>query len=112
MDERTGIAIEVDRLFGIEEHILACINLQNEVFQGTHSHDACNLVSLVFAHIVKLAQFLTGLLGVADHECHQVVGIDNSTFTALHLTIGKFDHTIGEVDKFLTPLETEAIEEY
>ena len=36
----------------------------------------------------------------------QVIGIDNGTLAALHLTIWQLHHTIGEMYQFLPPLES------
>ena len=105
LDEGSCVAVEVDRFFRIEQHVLAGINLQDEVFQGTKTYDAGNLPLFFFRHIIKLAQFVTGLTGIGNHGGNQVVCIDNCTFTALHLTVGQFHHTIGEVYQFLTPLK-------
>ena len=110
LDKRTGIAVEVDRLLGVEQHILACINLEDEILKGTQSHDACNLAALLVGHIVKLAEFLACLLCVGNHSGNEVVGINNSTLAALHLTIRQFYHTIGEMHEFLAPLESKSVE--
>ena len=40
LDERTCITVEVDTLFWVEEHVLACVHLEDEIFQGSKTHDA------------------------------------------------------------------------
>ena len=40
LDERTCVAIEVDTLFWVEEHVLAGIYLEDEVLQRSETHDA------------------------------------------------------------------------
>ena len=50
-------------------------------------------------------------VGIGYHGCHEVVGIYDSAFAALHLAVGEFDHAVGEVDETLTPLEAEFVEQ-
>ena len=111
MDKGTGITVEVDTLLRVEEHILSGINLENEIFQGAHTHDAGNLAALLFGHIIKLAQFHRGLISILDHQRHQVISVNNSSLTALHLTIGQFHHAVREVNQLLTPLEAKTVEQ-
>ena len=111
MNERTRIAVEIDAFFGIEEHVLAGIYLENEVLQRPHSHDACHVLLLFLGHILELSQLITGLTGVVYHRSNQFVGVYNRSFTALHLAIRQFNHTVGEVHKLLAPLETKAIKQ-
>ena len=106
LDEGACVAVEVDALFRIEEHVLTGIHLQDEVFQGAHTHDVGNLVALLLAHIGELTQLDGCLQGIIHHQLHQVVGIHHSTLTTLHLTVGQFHHTVREVYKFLAPLES------
>ena len=47
LDERTGVSVEVDRLFRVEGHVLAGIYFQDEIFQGTQTYDACDVVLLI-----------------------------------------------------------------
>ena len=111
LNERACIAIEVNGLLGIEQHIFPCINLQDEIFEGTHADNAGNLLALILGHVVELTQLHRGLVSILHHQVHQVIGIDNRSLTALHLAIGKLHHTIAKVDKFFTPLETEAVKQ-
>ena len=67
LDEGARVAVEVDGLFGIEEHVLAGIHLEDEVFQGTHAHDAGNLVALFLADVIKLSQLFARLSGIGNH---------------------------------------------
>ena len=94
LNEGAGIAIEVDTLLRVEEHVLAGIDLEDEVFQRAHAHDAGDLVALFFAHIIELAQFHRGLQSIIDHQLHQIVGINDRSFAALHLTIRQLHHTV------------------
>ena len=111
MDERTCIAVEIDTLLWIEEHVLAGIDLQNEVFQRAHAHDAGNLGSLFLAHIVEFPQFHRCFQGILYHQLHQVVGIDNSSLTTLHLAVRQLHHTVREVYQLLAPLEAQTIQQ-
>ena len=111
LDERTGIAIEVDRFLGIEGHVLARIHLEKEIFQSTQSYHFGNILHFRVGASVKLTAFRAYGTRSADHFIHEIIGIHNRTLAALHLAIRKLYHTIGEVDKILTPTETEAIKQ-
>ena len=111
LDERTGVAVEVDRLLRVEEHVLASVNLEDEVLQCAKTHDACNLVALLLAHVLELAQLLACLLGVSHHCCNQVVCVYDSALAALHLAVRQLHHTVREVYELLAPLEAEAVEQ-
>jgi hypothetical protein len=111
LDERTCVAVEVDRLFGVEEHVLAGVDLEDEVFQGTHSHDAGNLLLLGLRHVGILASLVADTASIADHQFHQVVGIDHRTLAALHLAVGQLHHAVAEVGQFLAPLEAQTVEQ-
>ena len=111
MDEGACIAVEIDTFLRIEEHILAGVDLQNEVLQRTHTYNPGNLTTLFLSHIIEFAQFHRGLVGIFHHQFHQVVSVNNRSLTAFHLTIRQFHHTVGEVCQFLTPLEAEAVEQ-
>ena len=110
LDEGACIAVEIDTFFRIEEHILARINLQDEVFQGTHTHNAGDFTALFFRHIVKFPQFHRGFVGIFHHQRHQIVGINHRSLAALHLTVWQLYHTIREVGQFLTPFESQTIQ--
>ena len=111
LDERTGIAIEVDGFLGVERHVLAGIYLQNEILQRTQTYDAGDVIGLGLRQTVQLTQLATGFLGGVDHLFHQVVSIDYRTLTALHLAFGQFHHTIGEVYQALAPLKAQTVEQ-
>ena len=111
LDERTCVAVEVDGFLGVEGHILACIYLKDEVLERSQSHDAGNVVGLLLSESVQFAQFLAGLLSCLNHFGHQVVSIHHGSLAALHLALGQFHHTVGEVDKALAPLETEFVQQ-
>ena len=111
MDEWTSVAVEVDGLFWVEEHVLASIHLENEVFESAESHLACNLASLVFRNLHLLRHLLRHLISVLNHVCHQFVGIHYGTFAALHLSVWQFHHTVREVNEVLAPFETEFVEQ-
>ena len=55
LNKRTCVAVEVDRLLGVEEHVLACVNLEYEVFQCAETYHTGYLVAFLFSHVVKLA---------------------------------------------------------
>ena len=111
LDKRTGVAIEVDRLLRVKRHILARINLQNEVFKRTQTYDACNLGSLSLRNVVELAHLSRNLACIGNHFVHKIIGINHSALTRLHLAFRKLYHTIGEVHKVLAPLESELVEQ-
>ena len=111
MDERTGVSVEVDRLFRVEGHVLAGIYFQDEIFQGTQTYDACDVVCLFLSQSVQFTQFVAGFLGCFNHGLHQVVGVYYCTFTALHLTFRQFHHTIREVYEVFTPFEAQLVEQ-
>ena len=94
LDEGTCVTIEIDALLGVEQHVLSGIHLQDEILEGSHTNDAGNLATLLLSHIVELAQFHRSLIGIADHQFHQVVSINHSAFATLHLAIGKLHHAV------------------
>ena len=110
--ERTCVTVEIDTLLRVEEHILAGVNLEDEVLQCAETHDACYLVLLLLAHVIKLAQFVARLACVLYHGSHEFVSIHHSSLAALHLSVRKFHHTVREVSQILAPLETELVEQY
>ena len=109
LDKGTGVAVEVDRLLGVKEHVLARVDLQQEILKGTESDFAGHLGGLVGRHLVQMVCGHFG--GALHHGLDQIVGIDNRSLTALHLAFGQFDHTVGEVLQILAPLEAEAVEQ-
>lgn len=109
--ERAGIAVEVYRFLGIESHILTRVDLQQEIFQRSEPHGLRNLVDLLRGATVKLAQLGRHAAGRGHHLIHQVVGIDDSAFTALHLAFGKLHHTVAEMHEVFAPLESELVKE-
>ena len=111
LNERPRISVEIDTFFRIEQHILAGVDLQDEVLQGTHTHDTGYLVAFLFAHVGKLAQLHARLQGIVYHQLHQVVGIDHRSLTTFHLAVGQFHHTIAKVCKFLSPLKAQTVEQ-
>ena len=106
LNERSCVAVKVYGLLRVEEHILACINLQYEVLQCSESYDACYLLAFLFRHIVELTQFVGGATCIFNHCCYEVVGIDYCTLATLHLSVRQFHHTVREVYQFLSPLES------
>ena len=111
MDERSRITIKIDGLFWIECHVLAGIHFQDEVLQGTQTNDTGDIVRLFLCQTIQFAQFIAGFLGCINHLRHQVVSINYGTFTALHLALGKFYHTVREVHQPFTPFEAQFVEQ-
>ena len=112
LDEGARVAVEVDALLGVEEHILARVDLQNKVFQGTHSHDAGYLVALLGRDALELVHLvLAHLACVLNHLSHQVVGIDHRSLARFHLSVGQFHHSVAEVDQLLAPAEAQTVEQ-
>ena len=113
LDERAGVTVEVDGLRGIEEHVLARINLEDEVFQRTETDFAGNLVGFCLGDTLQRVDFiLTDFVRVIHHLIHQIIGINHGAFTGFHLTVREFDHTVREMHKFLTEGESETVEQY
>ena len=111
MDKGSGVAVEVYTFFGVEEHILAGVYFQEEVFERAHTYDACHVLLFLFAHIVKFSGLVGCLASLAHHFCDEVVCVNHSTFAALHLTVGEFHHTVREVYEVLTPFEAQLVQE-
>ena len=111
LDEGACVTIEVNRLLRIEKHILAGIDFQDKVLQGTHTDNAGNLLLLGFRHIGVLASLITHTTSIFYHQLHQVVSINYSAFATLHLAIGKLHHAVREVHQFLTPLEAQTVQQ-
>ena len=109
LDEWPGVAVEVDTLGRIEEHVLAWVNLEDEVLERTHAYDACHLTLLVDGH--SLEAVACHCHGVVDHLVHQVVGIDHRSLARLHFAVRQLYHAIGEVDQVLAPLESQLVEQ-
>ena len=66
---------------------------------------------LLFCHIGELPELVACLPCLGYHGCHEVVGVDDSALSRLHLSVGQLDHAVREVDKVFTPLEPELVEE-
>ena len=111
LDERTCVAVEVDRFFRIEHHVLARIHLEEEVFECAKTYDASYFLLFSFAHVGVFAGFVHGATSLFDHAFYQIVCVNHGAFTALHLTVGEFDHTIREVHEALAPFKAETVEE-
>ena len=112
MDEWPRVAVEINRLLGVEEHVLAGINLEDEVFEGTHSHDAGNLLCLFLGEVFQLVDLVAAhLAGISNHLGNEVICIHHGAFAALHLAVGQFHHAVGEVHKVLAPLEAKFVKQ-
>ena len=111
LDEGTCIAVEVDTFLGVEEHVLARVDLEKEIFQSPHAHDACHFGFFFLSHVVELAGLFHCLAGLGYHAGNEVVGINHGTLAALHLAVRQLDHAVGEVDQALAPLEAELVEQ-
>ena len=46
LNEGTCVAVEVNGLFGVEEHVLSGIHFEDEVFEGTQTDFACHLMKV------------------------------------------------------------------
>ena len=111
LDEGTCVAIEVDRLLGIEGHVLAGIHLEDEVLECTESYDAGDILGLFGGESVELAQLLRGVACGGYHFGHEVIGIHYGAFAALHLAFGQLYHAVREVHEVLAPVEAELVEQ-
>ena len=111
MNEWACVAIEVDPLLRIKQHVLACIHFQDEIFQGSETNDACNALLFVLAHVVEFAQLVAHLACIADHGRNEFVGINHRSFAAFHLSVGQFHHAIGEMHQLFAPFEAQSVEQ-
>ena len=104
LDERAGVAVEVDRLARIEKHRLFRVHLQDEILERAQSDHRGNGVGLLFRTAVELAQLVRHLAGRGYHVCDQVVGIDHRAFARLHLAFGKLHHAVGKMRDMVAPV--------
>ena len=112
LDKRTRVSVEVDALLRIEEHVLACVHLEDEILESAHTHDAGNLGGLLFRDALQFVHLVGAHLACVGHHCfYQVVGIHHGAFAALHLAVGQFHHAVGEMDKVLSPFESQFVEQ-
>ena len=111
LDKRPRVAVEVDAFLGVEEHVLACVHLKQEVFQRAQPHDACHFGALLLVHVGKLAGLFHRCACLCNHARNQVVGIYHRSLAALHLAVGQFHHTVGEMHEVFAPLEAEFVEQ-
>ena len=110
LDERTGIAVEVDGFLGIEEHGLLGVHLDDEIFQGSQTERAEELVLLLSAHVGQLAELQRGLFCCVVHLLQQIVRIHDSPLAGLHLTLRQLHHTVGQVIDMVRPREAQLLE--
>ena len=111
MNERSCITIEVDRLFRIESHILTGIYFENKVLQSTQTDNTGNIICFFLRQTIQFSEFLRSFFCSRYHLFHQVIGINDCSFTRFHLTFRQFYHTIREMYKAFTPFKTEFIQQ-
>ena len=76
LDERTCIAVEVDRLLRVEEHCLLRVDLEDEVLQCSKADHSEESILLLGRKVVDLAELHRSLLGGVVHVCNEVVSIN------------------------------------
>ena len=103
LDERAGIAVEVDGFLWIEQHVLDRIHFEQEVFECAQRQRAVKRARFRFGQLGRLAERFGCLAGRAFHLVHQVVGIHHRALARFHLAFGQFHHAVGEVDDFVAP---------
>ena len=112
LDKRSRIAVKINTLFGIEEHVLARINFENKVFECAKSHFTRNLVCFLLGDVGQGVHLVfTQFFCFVYHTRHQFVGIHHRTLAALHLAVGQFDHAVGEMYEFFAKGETELVQQ-
>ena len=111
LDKRSRVTVEVDAFLGVEEHVLACVHFEQEVFQRAQSHDACHFGALLLVHVGKLAGLFHRCACLCNHARYQVVGIYHRALAALHLAVGQLHHAVGEMHEVFAPLEAELVEQ-
>ncbi len=110
--ERAGVAVEVDALARVECHVLARVNLQQEVLERSLADGFGHAVDFFLRHAVELAERHGHFARRRCHISHKVVGVHHRAFAAFHLAFGQFHHAVAEVHKVLAPAETEAVEQH
>ena len=109
LDKGACVPVEVNTLLGVEGHVLARVNLEDEVLQRAQTYTASDFGGFFSGHILALTLLFGDGSCCSDHLVHKVIGIDDRTFTALHLAVGELDHTIAEVHEPLTEGIAQAI---
>ena len=109
LDKGACVPVEVNAFLGVEGHVLTRVNLEDEVLQRAQAYTASDFGSFFCRHILALTLLFGDGTGRSDHLVHEVIGIDDRTFTALHLAVGELDHTIAEVHEPLTEGIAQAI---
>ena len=103
LDERTCIAVEVDRFAGVEQHRFLGIDLQDEILEGSQPDHRCDGVGFLRGTAVQFAQFVRHLAGGRYHVGDQIVCIDDRSLAGFHLAFGQFDHAVGKVVDVVAP---------
>ena len=111
LDERTGVAVEIDGFARVEKHRLARIDLEDEILQRAEREHLEELVLLLLRHSFEFAQFQRGLFRRGVHTVEEVVGVDHRAFARFHLAFGQFHHTVGHVVDGVGPGEAQLAED-
>ena len=104
LDERSRVAVEVDRLAGVKQHRLLGVYLEDEVFEGAQSDHRRDSVRLLLGTSVEFAQLGRHLAGRRDHAFDQIVGIDHRALARFHLALRKLHHAVGQVGDMVAPV--------
>ena len=94
LNKGTGIAVEIDRLLRIKQHLLARIHLQNEILQSPQTNHMIKLILLGLIHIIQLPGLLRRCLRLQIHILNKIVGVNYGALAAFHLPLGKLHHTV------------------
>ena len=86
--ERTCVAVEVDAFLGVECHVFAGVDFEQEIFEGSESYHFGYGVDFLCGESVGLAEFRAHFLCVGHHVGHEVVGIYYGALAAFHLAVG------------------------
>ena len=68
LNKGSGVAVKVNALFGVEDHILACVYFEQEVFEGAESYDARHFLLLFRRAVFKFAGRFDGGCGFVLHR--------------------------------------------
>ena len=94
LDERTGVAVEVNGFLRIEKHCLLGVHLHDEVFQCTETDGVEEFLFLILRHVGELSGLDGSLFGLLIHLFDEVIRIHDGSFPGFHLALRKFHHAV------------------
>ena len=94
LDERAGVAVEIDGLLGVEEHFLLGIDLQDEILQRPEPYRMIEPVLFLLREFSQLSALVRSGLRLLVHLLDKVVGVHHGPLPGLHLALRQFDHSV------------------